>query len=155
MKNPSPSDALTLVIIALTALALIFMSQHSSPGFIVVECNATYIYPDTGWFIVVEFTHSVHKTPEIDVVDPGPIMTVRALAFMEYGAGVPESPRSIGGSILDVSGDYIVYQGGSMGIGSYILYNLRDVIDPDISIAGIPIDGEKCGVLEIRYLTSS
>ena len=155
MKNPSPSDALTLIIVALAAVALASIGHNGSSGFIVVECNATYIYPDTGWFIVVEFTHSVHKTPEIDVVDPGPVMTVRAMAFMEYGAGVPESPGGIGGSILDTSGDYIVYQGGGMSIGGYILYNLRDVIDPDISIAGIPVDGEKCSMLKITYLTSS
>ncbi len=124
---------------------------------VLVRCDAsTYLIPTPrGAFIVVEFTHSVHKTPEIDVVSPGSVMRIRAIAFQEYGAGVPEGPQAIGGSLEDTSGDFIVYQGGSGALAGSIYYNLRDVVDPNISIAGIPVSSGDCGSIEIKVMDGS
>ncbi len=157
MKNPSPTDqasaAILLAIILLAALGVAIASpQSGAPSMVLVRCDAsTYLIPTPkGTFIVVEFTHSVHKTPEIDVVSPGSIMRIRAIAFQEYGAGVPEGPQAIGGSLEDTSGDFIVYQGGNGALAGSIYYNLGDVIDPNISIAGIPVSSGDCGSIEIK-----
>lgn len=155
MKNPSPADTGVALLVLLAAVSLALAQAPGGPqGFLVVWCDgSSYLVPAPGGsYIVVEFTHSVHKTPEIDVVEPGDVMRIRAVAFQEYGAGVPESPRAIGGSIEDMSGGFIVYQGGGYEIARSILYNLRDVIDPDISLAGVPVASGGCRLLYVEYM---
>ncbi|MCE4601861.1 MAG: DUF1850 domain-containing protein [Desulfurococcales archaeon] len=162
MKNPSPSDharaTILLAILLLTVLGVsLAPARGGAPAILLVRCDdSVYLIPSPrGTFIVVEFTHSVHKTPEMDVVSPGPIMRIRAIAFQEYGAGVPEGPQAIGGSLEDTSGDFIVYQGGGGALAESIRYNLENVIDPDISIAGIPVSSGDCGSIEVRVMTGA
>ena len=71
------------------------------------------------------------------------------MGFQEYGAGVPESPESINGTILDTSGGFIVYQNGSYTLAHDINYNLRDIINPQITIGGLIVAGEECEKLSI------
>ncbi len=99
--------------------------------------------------VVVEFTHSVHLSREVDVL----AVTSRGFYLVstyaeDLGAGVPSSPSELGGG-WTVPGSAIIYQDVWIYRGQALLFDLANAYNMTVHVGAIAVDSTKCSRLVV------
>ena len=150
--------ALLALISVLATIALITIT-HEQYVAITVECSVNnckcwseVVEVPINTLINVSFIHSVHLTPEYD------ILMVKKDGFYLYevwtqsfGAGVPVTPEDVGGGTIKYIGDYVVIKSINKFLGKQISIDIKNAYNMTIIIGNHIYDLSKCkGVLTLK-----
>ena len=135
---------------AATLLALALASAYTGVAGLLVplrlECpgGAGTVYLLNGSRLVVSFVHSVHLTPERDVL----AVTSRGFYLVEVwaedlGAGVPSSPAELGGGVA-VEGPLVAYTGVWAWRGTRLLLDLGNALNMTVELPGLRLTAGSC-----------
>ncbi len=162
VTTPSPSEprariTLALLLLVIAAASVYLLGSYAYTPGIVYMCISgdSMITGQVGgglYPVVFDFTHSVHKTNEKDVLvasDEG--FAIGAVALREYGAGTPYTPGDIGGAtVIDVGG-YTVYMGGR-SIGGRVSQSLDLPVYMIVYMGTVSFETGECSSLELVYV---
>lgn len=147
--------AVILTLLALTALYT--MASYNGEPSIVYLCNRgervlAGQLPGDVYPVVFDFTHSVHKTNEKDVLEAGPGgFRIVGVALREYGAGTPYTLGDAGAAgVVEVDG-YTVYMGGRV-LGPRLDQSLDLPVYMNVYIGRVSFETGECRSLQLAYI---
>ncbi len=155
-SEPGPRAILALALTLLALAALYAMVSYTGGSSIVYLCDRGErvlvgqlpggVYP-----VVFDFTHSVHKTNEKDVLETGAGgFRIAGVALREYGAGTPYTLGDAGAvSAVEVDG-YTVYMGGR-GVGPRVNQSLDLPVYMNVYIGRVSFETGECRSLQLVY----
>ena len=147
---------IAMLILATVTLITITHGQYVS---IIVECSVNnckcwseVVKVPINTLINVSFIHSVHLTPEYD------ILMVKKDGFYLYevwtqsfGAGVPVTPEDAGGGKIEYVGDFVVIKLINKFLGKRISIDIKNAYNMTIIIENRIYNLNKCrGVLTLK-----
>ncbi|MEB3779663.1 MAG: DUF1850 domain-containing protein [Desulfurococcales archaeon] len=100
--------------------------------------------------IILSFIHSVHKTPQIEILKANNKgFYLEEVRFKEYGAGVPVSPEELGGGVMIETRGFIVYRSINEYLGKEIMLDLKNAMNMSVRIDGLIITDKLCDFVKI------
>ena len=154
---------IVIIVIAVSMLYVTLMISYPNTGYVavIVECkkegeSITIPIPSRpNSSITLTFIHSVHKTPQVEIVEVthGGLF-LREVRFKEYGAGIPASPHEIGGGVIYESEGFIVYGNLNMPLGYSLHIDLKNAFNMSIKFNSITITKAQCDFITISILSA-
>ncbi len=143
---------ITVIAVLLGIILLSITVLETGRYRIEIECIANetlssryVIKTDAPLIMNYSFIHSVHKTPEHD------ILMINKTGFylievwtQSFGAGVPVSPADVGGGELTFIGDYIVIKNIQKYMGTQMRIDIKNALNLTITINGMVFDKNYC-----------